>query len=90
MLYCEHTNTDRLTDFIVYMTEIIMMNPVFLGMAKLFLLVRQKCYSSEILQIGEINEVYNWVPYSILLLQEICRVSERPRQLKYGSSFSGP
>lgn len=33
-------NTDKLTNFIVYMKEIIMMNPVFHGVAKLFLLVR--------------------------------------------------
>ena len=90
MLQSEHMNTDKVTDFIVYMKEIIMMNTVLHGVAKLLPPVRQECYSSQILKIKEINEAYNWVSYCIPLLQERCRVSERPRKLKYGFSFSDP
>jgi len=40
MLQSEHMNTDKVTDFIVYMKEIIMMNTVLHGVAKLLPPVR--------------------------------------------------
>lgn len=73
-------NTEKFTDFLVHI-ERNHHDPVFHGVAQLFLLARQKCYSSQILKPEQINEVSNWMSYCIPHLQGRCSVSEMPRNL---------
>lgn len=76
----EHMNTGKSTDFLVHMKK-NHHDPVFHGVAQLFLLVRQKLYSSQLLKTEQINELSNWTLYCIPHVQRRCIVSEMPRNV---------